>query len=153
MRKLTRSLAVMILTGAFLTLAAPAFATTFHFTEDVTGDVFECEGGDYTITGGTLKIVIHEGSSASGNENFTGTVTPQHVTLTDGEGGTYSASGAVWFGGTFNNQNGEEQGTFTFHINIIQKGGGVVDRVAITAHFSSDGANFFFDKSTCIPPE
>jgi hypothetical protein len=37
------------------------------------------EDAEYTITSGTIRGVVHEGTSASGNENFTVTVTPQRV--------------------------------------------------------------------------
>jgi hypothetical protein len=35
----------------------------------------------------------------------------------------------------------------------VSQGGGVVDRVAQTGHFSSDGAEFFLDRGTCLLPE
>ena len=48
--------------------------------------------------------------------------------------------------------NGNAQGTFTAHLNIISQGGGVVDRVAQTGHFGSNG-EFTLDKGTCMLPE
>ncbi|MCA1842405.1 MAG: hypothetical protein LC792_04305 [Actinobacteria bacterium] len=59
----------------------------------------------------------------------------------------------MWFGETSNGQRGSAQGTFTAYINILDQNGGVVDRVAQTARFSSDGREFFLDKGTCTLPE
>jgi len=140
-----------------LALAAGASANSpaFHFTEDVTGDVFVCEGGTtYTVTGGVLAFTFHEGESATGNGNVTGTIVPRGVTAVDGDGNTFRAVGAVWFGGTFNAQHGNFQGWFTFKIQLVGTGGGKADSVNLVAHESSDGANFFFDFGTCEePPE
>src|SRR5215211_4897986 len=88
--------------GLLLALAVPALANqpAEHSTEDVTGDTIQCEGAVYTITSGTIRIVAHEGTSASGNTNFTVTLTPQNVLAVDEAGNQYSIVGAVWFGGT-----------------------------------------------------
>jgi hypothetical protein len=128
--------------------AAPAQ----HFEESVVGDVFDCGDNVYTVTSGTLKSVFHEGTTPTGNTNFTGTLTPKHVVLEDEAGNQYRLSGAVWFGETSNAQQGSLQGTFTAYLNILSQGGGVVDRVAVTAHFN-DGNEFEFDKGTCVLPE
>lgn len=42
-----------------------------HFTEDVTGDVLDYGDTTYTVVSGETAIVLHEGTSASGNTNFT----------------------------------------------------------------------------------
>jgi hypothetical protein len=140
--------------GSAIALAAPAAAAPAeHFEESVVGDVFVCADNTYTVVSGTLKSVFHFGETPSGNTNFTGTLTPQAVTLVDADGITYRISGAVWFGDTSNANQGSFQGTFTAYLNIVSQGGGVVDRVAQTAHFSSDGANFFLDKGTCLLPD
>src|SRR5215204_734476 len=63
--------------GVVMMSAAPAVAApAVHTVEDVTGDVLVCGSTTYTITSGTIKFTSHEGVSASGNENFTGTITP-----------------------------------------------------------------------------
>lgn len=89
-------------------LAVPAYANApaVHFVEDVTGDTLVCESTTYTITSGSIKIVTHEGEAASGNANFTVTLTPQHVVAEDLAGNVYSLRGAFWFGGAFNAQQG-----------------------------------------------
>ena len=50
--------------GLFV-VAVPALANqpAVHFTEDVTGDVFACDTAVYTVTSGTVSIVVHEGQS------------------------------------------------------------------------------------------
>jgi hypothetical protein len=60
-----------------------------YFTEDVAGDTFQFDTAVYTVTSGTVRTVVHEGASASGNENFTVTVTPQNVVAVDA-GNQYS---------------------------------------------------------------
>jgi hypothetical protein len=115
----------------------------------VTGDVFVCGARTYTVVSGTLSIVIHEGESASGNVNFTGTLTPHNVVLKDAAGNTYYIAGAVWFGGTTN----AEQGTFTAKLQIVARGGGAVDSVNTVGHFSPNGKEFFLDFSTCVLPD
>jgi hypothetical protein len=134
--------------AAYPASAAPAQ----RFTEDVTGDVFVCATATYAVTSGTLLSVFHEGTSASGNTNFTGTLVPRKVVLEDGEGNVYSLAGAVWFGDTSNAQQGSSQGTFTAFLNIVSKGGGVVDTVKQVGHFGSNG-EFFMDSGSCVLPD
>ena len=126
--------------GSALAFAAPAAAAPAqHFEESVVGDVFECADNTYTAVSGTLKSVFHEGATPGGNTNFTGTLTPKGVQLVDEDGKTYRLGGAVWFGDTSNANQGSAQGTFTAHLNIVGQRGGVVDRVAQTSHFGSNG--------------
>jgi hypothetical protein len=142
------TLALALSLGVASGTAAPAQ----HFEDSVVGDVFVCESATYTVIEGTLKSTFHEGSSKSGNTNFTGTLVPQHVVLEDENGAQYSIAGAVWFGDTSNAQQGSTQGTFTAYLNIISQGGGVVDTVRQTGHFGSNG-EFFLDNGTCELPE
>jgi hypothetical protein len=134
--------------AAYPASAAPAQ----HFTEDVTGDVFVCATTTYTVTSGTLVSVIHEGTTPSGNTNNTGTLVGKNVVLEDEEGNVYSLGGAVWFGGTSNAQQGTFRGAFTSFLNIISKGGGVVDTVRMVGHFGPNG-EFFIDSGTCLLPD
>ena len=139
--------------GGAVAVTVPALAAPAqHFQESVVGDVFVCADNTYTATVGTLKTVFHEGVTPGGNTNFTGTLTPIGVTLVDEAGNTYRLAGAVWFGATSNANTGSAQDTFTAYLNIIAPGGGVVDRVAQTGHFSSNGG-FFLDKGTCELPD
>ena len=150
MKKLYLLLALVLAAAAAAYPASAAPAE--HFTEDVTGDVFVCDSAVYTVTSGTLLSVFHEGTSASGNTNFTGTLVPKHVVLEDDEGNVYSLSGAVWFGDTSNAQQGTSQGTFTAFFNIVKKGVGVVDTVRMVAHFGANG-EFSIDSGSCVLPE
>jgi hypothetical protein len=143
----------IVAVGGAVAMAAPANAAPAeHFEESVVGDVFECVDNTYTVVAGTLVSVFHAGETPGGNTNFTGTLVAKDAQLVDEDGNTYRISGAVWFGDTFNANNGNAQGTFTAYLNIISQGGGVVDRVAQTGHFGSNG-EFFLDKGTCILPE
>jgi hypothetical protein len=142
------ALALAAAAAAYPASAAPAQ----HFEDSVVGDVFVCANAVYTVTEGTLVSTFHEGESASGNTNFTGTLVPRHVVLEDEEGNVYKLSGAVWFGDTSNAQQNSAQGTFTAFMNIVSKGGGVVDSVRQVGHFGSNG-EFFLDKGACELPE
>jgi len=42
------------------------------------------------VASGTVNVVEHVGTSASGNLNITGTLTPDHVVLEDASGNLYS---------------------------------------------------------------
>jgi hypothetical protein len=124
------------LVGAALVGAAPAAASSpaQHAVEDVTGDQIACESTTYTITSDTLKITIHEGTSASGNENVTGTLTPQAVVATDDAGNVYSLRGAFWFGGAVNAQQGTMVFTDPGKLQVVSQGSGTVDSVNVTSH-------------------
>jgi hypothetical protein len=104
-------------------LAVPAYAAPAgHFVEDATGDTFECESTTYTVTSGSIKIVEHEGTSNTGNLNFTGTVTPQNVVAEDTDGNEVTVRGAFWFGGTFNVQRETEQFWSTGKLQLVEPG-------------------------------
>ena len=144
--------------GLLLALAGPALANqpAVRFTEDVTGDTFQCDTAVYTITSGTISTVIHEGASVSGNTNFTATITPRKVVAVDEAGNQYSIVGAVWFGGTINASTGGEQFTSTQKLQIVSKGGGTVDTVNLTFHVTAQPNNIVvkdFDFGTCAAPE
>jgi hypothetical protein len=122
-------------------------------TVPVAGDEFVCEDATYTITSGSIQIVEHEGESASGNENFTFTITPRKVVAVDGDGNVVSIRGATWGGGSFNAQ--QETGVFTFtdKFQIIQQGSGTVDNVNSTFHITFVNGNVKeFDFGTCETP-
>jgi hypothetical protein len=135
-----------------LSVASATAAPAQHREDSVVGDVFVCESATYTVIEGTLKFTFHEGSSKSGNTNFTGTLVPQNVVLVDEDGAKYRNMGALWFGDTSNAQQGSAQGTFTAHLNIVSQGGGVVDTIRQTGHFGSNG-EFELDHGTCMLPE
>jgi hypothetical protein len=146
-----------LLLALVLTAAAAAYpanaAPAQHFIEDVTGDVFVCDDAVYTVTSGVVATTVHEGSSASGNMNFTVTIVPRKVVVEDAEGNVYSVKGAVWIGGTLNAQQGTEQFTSTQFLNIVGSGGGVVDSVRALFHVSPNGQIVDVDFGSCQPPE
>jgi hypothetical protein len=149
-------LLALVLAAAAAAYPASANAPAQHFTEDVTGDVFVCESAVYTVTSGVIAITIHEGSSASGNLNFTVTIVPRRVVLEDAEGNVYSLHGAVWFGGTLNANTGGEQFTDTEKLQIVSVGGGTVDSVNVTFHITAQPNNIVvkdFDFGSCELPE
>jgi len=128
--------------------AAQANSPAQHFEFDVTGEVLAtCPSGTYTITAGSIAIVLHEGVAANGNTNFTVTERPRGVVLVNELGEEFTLRGANWFGGTSNANTGDEVLTATHEMSIIQAGGGVVetfnmverfrDGELITAHFGS----------------
>ncbi len=144
--------------GLLLAPTVPALANqpATHSTEDVTGDTFQCDTAVYTVTSGTISIVVHEGASASGNMNFTVTITPRNVVAVDEAGNQYSVVGAIWFGGTFNANTGGEQFTDTDKLQIVSWGGDIVDSVNLTFHITAQPNNIVvkdFDFGTCAEPE
>jgi hypothetical protein len=155
---LRRILLLLSSVGLLLALAAPALANqpATHSTEDVTGDTFQCDTAVYTVTSGTISIVTHEGASASGNEDFTVTITPRNVVAVDEAGNQYSIVGAIWFGGTINANTGGMQFTDTDKLQIVSSGGGTVDSVNVTFHITAQPNNIVvkdFDFGTCAEPE
>ena len=130
--------------------AAPAV----HTVEDLTGETLVCASTTYTVTSGTIQIVIHEGEAASGNGNITGTLTPSGVIAEDSAGNVYSLRGAFWFGGAFNAQQGTEVFTDTAKLQVISQGTGTVDNVNVTFHVTTVNGNVTgFDFGTCEEPE
>jgi hypothetical protein len=140
--------ASLLLFGLSSAGAAPAM----HFTEDATGDVLDCGDTTYTVVSGEIAIVLHEGTSASGNTNFTGTVTPRNVVLQDAAGNLYSLRGAEWFGATTNANTGGFQATFTGKFQVVSQGSGTVDSVNVVEHISFNGKEISFDFGTCVAP-
>ena len=133
--------------------AAQPLNDTQHVTQDVTGQVFTCSGGDLTIDSGSISIVQHENVDGQGIFHITGTVTPQDVVLSDAAGNLYSISGAQWFGGKAVSEDTPILFTDTEHFVIHSASGGVYAKVQAVSHFSQNGASFSFDKGSCQPPQ
>lgn len=135
-----------------LTIGSAAAAGAQRQTEDVTGDQFTCGATVYTIQSGTISLVLHEGSTPSGNFNFTGTITPDHVVATDQSGNVVKIVGADWFGGA-GNATGEVF-TETDKFQIIGATGGVLGSVNETSHVNTrNGLSFDFNFGECSAPE
>jgi hypothetical protein len=129
--------------------SAAANQPAMHFTQPVPSDPLQCGDITYTPVSGELVTVVHEGQSASGNTNFTSTITPRNAVLQDQHGNVYSVSGAIWFGGTFNANTSGFQGTSTDKFQIVSQGGGTVDSVNGVEHVSPNGNEFSFSFGTC----
>ena len=146
------ALAALALAGSLLVGASSAFADGATTTVmPAAGTVFACQNGTYTAVAGDLKFVMHDGASASGNQNVTGTVTPEGVVLRDGLGGRYRLAGAAWFGATYNAQTGSGQETDTAVFQILSSGGGTVASVQEVFHVGANGT-VALDKGSCLPP-
>jgi hypothetical protein len=146
---------VLALMACALPLAFASAATAspaIHEIGDPTGLVFVCGAETYTITGGTLKVTLHQDENAAGGFNFTATIVPQGVTAVNSSGDEFRAVGATSFGAT-GNPAGRVQGTSMFTIQLVSVGSGTADTVNLVAHESTDGSNFFFDHGTCAEPE
>lgn len=133
--------------------AAPTVNDTMHVTQDVSGEVFTCSGGNLTIDSGSISIVQHENVDAQGIFHITATITPQDVVLSDAAGNHYSISGAQWFGGKALSEDAPILFTDTEHFVIHSASGGVYAKVQSVTHFSQDGASFSFDKGSCQTPQ
>lgn len=133
--------------------AAQPLNGTLHDTQDVTGQVFTCAGGDLTIDSGSISIVEHENVDGQGIFHITSTITPQDVVLSDAAGNLYSISGAQWFGGKALSEDAPILFTDTEHFVIHSASGGVYAKVQSVTHFSQNGASFSFDKGSCQAPQ
>jgi hypothetical protein len=120
------------------------------------GEQFVCDDATYTITSGEIQIVMHEGSAAQGNANFTVTVTPSKVVAEDELGNVVSIVGAFWAGGAFNANTFGEVFTITDKFQLLSKGGGSVGSVNATFHVTVQPNNFVlndFNFGNCSSPE
>jgi hypothetical protein len=153
-RSVRKVLLGLLLTGVALAIGLqPAFASpAVHTEEDVTGAVFTCSTTSYTIISGSIRLVLHQDVTASGNMNVTGTITPQQVVAQDEAGNLYDIVGAGWFGGSMNAKTGGGAFTDTEKFQVVRQGGGTVGSVNLTTHISPNGDSFSFDFGTCVPP-
>jgi hypothetical protein len=137
--------------AAIVSFAGPANAAAQHSSFPVAGMQLVCTNTTYTLTGGSVKAVFNETTSANGSVHVTGTDTASHITAVDPAGNTYRVVGADWFGGTFPAGQG---GTFTDtnEFQVIAANGGMVDSVRVIEHLSPNGKSISFDFGTCAPP-
>jgi hypothetical protein len=143
----------VIVTGAQTASSAPGQVVRV----DVTGAVFTCEGGSYTVTSGDAIFLLHESTDANGGTHVTGTIAPSNVKLSfSGDDNTYRLAGAAWFGGNFTDTQADFTDTEFFQ--IVSASGGVVDNVSIVSHFTMTAngdiaVEFEKNTGTCEPPE
>jgi hypothetical protein len=143
--------------GALLAIAALATASgaalaagATHEEFSIAGDVSACPNATYTVQSGTIRSVLQEVQSQSGNRMFTVTETPQHVVIVDEQGATYTMRGAIWFGGVTIDNTGAELITATHNLEIIARGGGVADSVRLVERFRN-GELISHEFGTCLP--
>jgi hypothetical protein len=154
-----RILALGAAVGLLLMLASAASASGPAITEtiSVVGEQFVCEDDTYTIVSGDVHFTLHEGESASGNQNFTITIAATKVEAVNTAGESFSIVGAFWAGFTANAKTGGFQGTTTDHFQIIGQGEGTVDSVQVTSHITFRPPDRFnvkdFNFGTCASPE
>jgi hypothetical protein len=125
--------------------ASPASAVVERSVEDVSGEVFVCEHNTYTLDG-QIRSVFHLSMDGQGRTHVTGTTTTRMLTAVDEDGRVYNVRGAQWFGENQTPNGGVA--TFTFHLNIVRPGHGVVDSIRVVAH-AGPGGSFERDRSTC----
>jgi len=136
---------------------ASATSSTEHTSFPAAGAVFACQGGDLTVTGGTVYEVFHINQDAQGIIHVTGTITPRQVTLTDASGNTYTLSGASWFGAKGTSETDIVVSTDTEHFVIHTASGGVYAKVQAIEHLNitpSGKVNVkSFNLGGCQPPQ
>jgi hypothetical protein len=143
--------------GALLAIAAlvvaPGAALAAGATHEefsIAGEVSACPNATYTVQSGTIKSVLQEVQSQSGNRLFTVTETPQHVVIVDEQGATYTMRGAIWFGGVTIDNTGAELITATHNLEVIARGGGVADSIRLVERFRN-GELISHEFGTCLP--
>jgi hypothetical protein len=122
-------------------LAVPSMAAAdgpaLTETVSVVGDQFVCEDATYTIVSGEAHFTLHEGESASGNQNFTLTISARNIeAVSSATGDTVRIAGAFWAGFTANAKTGGFQATTTDHFQIVSEGGGTIGDVQVTSHIT-----------------
>ena len=136
---------------------ASATSSTEHTSFPAAGAVFACQGGDLTVTGGTVYEVFHTSQDAQGITHVTGTITPRQVTLTDAAGNAYTLSGASWFGAKGPSETDIVVSTDTEHFVIHTASGGVYAKVQVIEHLNitpSGKVNVkSFNLGSCQPPQ
>ena len=119
MLKRYAALAVATCCAAVPSMAAADEAAVTE-TISVAGDQFVCEDATYTIVSGEVHFTLHEGESASGNQNFTITISARSVeAVSSATGETVRIVGAFWAGFTANAKTGGFQATTTDHFQIF----------------------------------
>jgi hypothetical protein len=139
---------VLLATAAIVAqLATVQAAGAIHVEFSIAGDTLACPDATYTVQSGSIREVVREGESGSGNTMFTVTDVPHHVVLTDAAGATYSLRGAIWFGGATNDRTGAEVITATHMLTIVGRGG-VADSIRLVEIFR-DGVLVSHEFGTC----
>jgi hypothetical protein len=150
MRRLISALAIA---GLIALNAAPVLADAAEHTSfPLAGGVIDCGAHQYTFTSGTFDLVVHSGTSPSGNLQFSVTGTADDITAVDAAGNLYRVVGIFHFGGSVDANVNTGPFHFGMKLQIIGEGGGAVDDVnAVLAINPFGGGKDFFDIGTCVP--
>ena len=145
-------LALFMMAGASLGSPTANASPTAHEELPAESLILHCaDGTTYTGTSGALNFSSREGASSSGNERFGGTVTLDHVVVSDGVH-TFRAVGAASFSGGTNAQTGTVSDRGNFDIHILDADGPVA-RVRINARLMNDGSIWVNDQGDCEQPD
>jgi hypothetical protein len=130
--------------------ASPVAAEASHDEFSIVGEVAACPARTYTVVSGTINEVTQTNLTPSGNQMLTITDTPRHVVLVDQTGATYALRGATWFGGVTKDDTGAQIITATHNLEIVARGGGVVDSIRLIERFRN-GQVISHEFGTCEP--
>lgn len=119
------------------------------------GAVFDCAGGQLTVTEGTIYMLEQSVVDAQGVLHITGTVTVHGVKLQDADQNAYTLSGASSF--AVKSVGAPEEGgvlvaTDTTTFVIRHAHGGVFGKVRTFEHLSPNGKVISFDFGACEAP-
>ena len=128
--------------------AAAAGATHVEFS--IAGDVVSCPVATFTVLSGSIREVVQEVTTPSGNTMFTITDVPVHVVITDEHGTFYALHGATWFGGVTIDNTGADILTATHNLEVVTRGGGVAASVRLIERFRN-GELISHEFGTCEP--
>lgn len=104
-----------------------------------------CGPNTYTIVSGYIDAVMHEGTSASGNLNFAGTVRVSNVVVRDQDLASHRTVGAEHFGATVNATSGGYQDITVFKLQIVGTG----DSLNVVLRTMPNGEFHSFGPGTC----
>ena len=145
------ALVVALTAGTLISMSPPAAAAgALHVEFSIAGDVVSCPVATFTVQSGSIREVIQEVTTPSGNTMFTFTDVPIHVVITDEGGTVYALHGATWFGGVTIDNSGAEILTATHNLEIVTSGGGVAASVRLIERFRN-GELVSHEFGTCEP--
>jgi hypothetical protein len=132
--------------------ASPALAGSpaVHSSFDAASpSLIVCGANTYKIVSGTLDVVSHVGTSASGNFNGAFTFTVHNVVVENqADHKLYDVVGAERYGGTVNAQTGGSQWVdYLFKFRIL----GTADSLNTIWRTSPSGVDSFFGPGNCTP--
>jgi hypothetical protein len=147
------SIAALSIASLFGVGATPVLAAAAeHYSFPLAGGALDCGTHQYTFTGGTFDLVVHNGSSPSGNDQNSVEGSADNITASDAAGNAYRVVGIFHFGGS--DSANLESGPFHFGMNlqVISLDDGRVDNVgAVLAVNPFGGGKDFVSIGTCTP--